>query len=371
MEWQKYFASVPDFRLERKKLHQLSDILMLSLCAILSGAEDFEDMETYGNQKEGFLRQFLELPNGIPSHDTINRVYNRLDKDEFAACLYRWSEELLDFLDYYQVTIDGKVLRGTAKAGEKKSGICLVSAWAQAQRLVLGQRKVDSKSNEKTAIPELIASLDLPGAVVSIDTVACTEKIAGPITEKGAHYLLALKKNQKQLFEQISEHMMQRKDALEKAEWVDFGSGRIEKRICYVSEQLALLDDLASWPAISRVVMVEASREREGKPEEQIRFYLSSLPATATLFNQLIRTHWGIENQLHWLLDVVFQEDQSRIRKGNAPENMATLRKMALQILNQNTDKQSMKSRRKIAAWNDDYLLDLLKNLKFYCVQPS
>lgn len=365
MEWQQYFAEVPDFRLDRKKLHLLSDILMLSLCAILSGAEDFEDMENYGKQKEGFLRQFLELPNGIPSHDTINRVFNRLDQEKFAECLYRWSRELLDFLDYYQVNIDGKVLRGTAQAGEKKSGICVVSAWAQAQRLVLGQRKVESKSNEKTAIPELIESLDLPGAVVSIDAIACSEKIAGQISEKGAHYLLALKKNQKQLFEQVSEQMLRQKAALAKAEWVDFGSGRIEKRVCYVSEQLDLLDDLATWPAISRVVMVEASRERQGKRQEQTRFYLSSLPATAAVFNQLIRNHWGIENQLHWLLDVVFGEDQSRTRQGNAPQNMATLRKMALQILNQNTDKQSMKSRRKIAAWNDDYLLNLLKNLNF------
>ena len=338
---------------------------MLSLCAVLSGAEDFEDMETYGKQKESFLRQFLELPNGIPSHDTINRVFNRLDKEKFAECLYRWSRELLDFLDHYQVNIDGKVLRGTAQAGQKKSGICVVSAWAQEQRLVLGQRKVESKSNEKTAIPELLESLDLSGAVVSIDAIACTEKIAGQIKQKGGDYLLALKKNQKQLFEQVSEHMGKQKAALAKAEWVDFGSGRIEKRVCYVSEQLALLDDLASWPAVSRVVMVEASREKEGKREEQTRFYLSSLPATAAIFNQLIRNHWGIENNLHWLLDVVFKEDQSRTRKGNAPENMTTLRKIALQILNQNQDKQSIKSRRKIAAWNDKYLLNLLKSLTF------
>jgi predicted transposase YbfD/YdcC len=365
MEWQKYFEEVPDFRLDRKKLHQLSDILMLSLCAILSGAEDFEDMETYGRQKEGFLRQFLALANGIPSHDTINRVYNRLDKEKFAACLYRWSQELLDFLDYYQVNIDGKVLRGTSQAGQNKSGICVVSAWAQEQRLVLGQRKVAGKSNEKTAIPELLDSLDLSGAVVSIDAIACTEKIADQITEKGGYYLLALKRNQKQLFEQVRAYMVQQKAAFAKDEWVDFGSGRIEKRVCYVSERLDLMDDLASWPGISRVVMVEARREKASKIEEQTRFYLSSLPTTAAAFNRLIRSHWGIENNLHWMLDVVFGEDQSRTRKGNAPENMATLRKMALQVLNQNQDKQSIKSRRKIAAWNDEYLLKLLKNLTF------
>lgn len=365
MEWQKYFEGVADFRIERKKLHELPDILMLSLCAILSGAEDFEDMENYGKQKEVFLRQFLALPNGIPSHDTINRVYNRLDKEKFADCLYRWSRELLDFMAYYQVNIDGKVLRGTAQAGQKKSGICVVSAWAQAQRLVLGQQRVTGKSNEKTAIPELIQSLNLTGAVGSIDAVACTQKVAGQITAKGGHYLLALKKNQKQLWEQVSEHLLGRKAALEKAEWVDFGSGRLEKRVCYVSEQLGLLDDLATWPAISRVVLVEASREKDGVLQTQTRFYLSSLPAGADVFNQLIRHHWGIENNLHWMLDVVFGEDQSRTRKGNAPDNMATLRKIALQLLNQQTDKQSIKSRRKLAAWNDTYLLKCLHYLNF------
>lgn len=187
MEWQKFFEEVPDFRLNRKQGHKLNDILMLSLCAVLSGADDFEEMHNYGKQKERFLRTFLELPNGIPSHDTINRVYNRLDKDKFGACLHRWSKELLDFMDYYQVNIDGKVLRATGKAGKKHAGICLVSAWAQSQRLVLGQKKVEGKSNEKTAIPDLIDSLDLQGALVSIDAIACSEKMAKSITDKGGH----------------------------------------------------------------------------------------------------------------------------------------------------------------------------------------
>jgi predicted transposase YbfD/YdcC len=365
MEWKKFFEGVPDFRLDRKKLHKLGDILMLSLCAVLSGAEDFEDMENYGRQKEDFLRQFLELPNGIPSHDTINRVYNRLDKDKFGESLYRWSREILDFMEYYQLNIDGKVLRGTGQAGKKNAGICLVSAWAEDQRLVLGQKKADAKSNEKTAIPELLEELDLQGALVSIDAIACSVKTAETITRKGGDYLLALKKNQKQLFEQVSEHMLKQKDALPQDEWQDFGSGRIEKRVCYVCDKLDLLDDLANWPEIKQVMMVEASREKDGVIQSQTRFYLSSLSADPATSNKLVRNHWGIENNLHWMLDVVFSEDQSRTRKGNAPENMTTLRKMALQILNQQTDKQSIKSRRKIAAWNNDYLLQLLQNLRF------
>jgi predicted transposase YbfD/YdcC len=365
MEWQKFFEDVPDFRLNRKKRHKLNDILMLSLCGVLSGADDFEEMENYGKQKEHFLRTFLELPNGIPSHDTINRVYNRLDKDKFAACLHRWSKELLDFIDYYQVNIDGKVLRATGKAGEKHSGICLVSAWAQSQRLVLGQKKVESKSNEKTAIPDLIDSLDLQGALVSIDAIGCSEKMAKSITDKGGDYLLSLKKNQKNLYEQVSEYMFKQKESLVKDEWIDFGSGRIEHRKAYVCKGLGLLDDLATWPAVKSVVMVEARREKEGKVQQETRFYVSSLEAAATTFNRLVRNHWGIENNLHWMLDVVFREDQSRTRKGNAPENLATVRKTALQLLHQATDKESIKSRRKMAGWDDNYLLNLLQTLRF------
>ena len=365
MEWKKFFEEVPDFRLNRRKLHKLGDILMLSLCAVLSGAEDFEDMENYGKQKEDFLRQFLELPNGIPSHDTINRVYNRLDKDKFAEGLHRWSREILDFMEYYQLNIDGKVLRGTGQAGKKHAGICLVSAWAEEQRLVLGQKRTEEKSNEKTAIPELLEELDLQGALVSIDAIACSVKTAEIIIRKGGNYLLSLKKNQKHLFEQVSEYMQKQKKVLPQDEWQDFGSGRIEKRVCYVCDKLDLLDDLANWPEIKQVIMVEASREKDGKLQKQTRFYLSSLSTDASTSNKLVRNHWGIENNLHWMLDVVFSEDQSRTRKGNAPENMTTLRKTALQLLNQQTDKQSIKSRRKIAAWNNDYLLQLLKNLRF------
>jgi predicted transposase YbfD/YdcC len=235
----------------------------------------------------------------------------------------------LDFMDYYQVNIDGKVLRATGKAGNKHAGICLVSAWAQSHRLVLGQKRVEGKSNEKTAIPDLIDSLDLQGALVSIDATGCSEKIAKSITHKGGDYLLSLKKNQKNLYEQLSEYMSKRKESLDRDEWVDFGSGRIEHRRLMSVIGLSYLDDLASWPAIKRVVMVEASREKDGKVQQETRFYLSSLAADATTFNRLVRNHWGIENNLHWMLDVVFREDQSRTRKGNAPENLAILRKTA------------------------------------------
>lgn len=363
MEWHTFFEEIPDFRLNRRKLHLLPDILMLSLCAVISGANDFEEIEEYGKQKEAFLRTFLKLPNGIPSHDTINRVFNRLDPAKFSESLYRWSKEILSFMGQYQIGIDGKVLRGTGAAGKQNPGICLVSAWVTGQRLVLGQQKTAAKSNEKTAIPELLNSLELKGALVSIDAIACNEIVAQAITSKEGDYLLALKKNQKHIFEQVSEHMQERRTVIEKDIWQDFGSGRIEKRTCYVTHNLALLDGLEQWPGIKSVVMVVSEREKNEVKTEQVRYYLSSLKESAKAFNSFVRSHWDIENNLHWKLDVVFSEDQSRTRTGNGAENMATLRKISLQVLHQQKDKHSLKNRRKIAGWNNEYLMELLKNL--------
>jgi predicted transposase YbfD/YdcC len=365
MEWKQFFSHVPDFRIERSKLHLLDEILMLSLCAVLCGAEDFEDIENYGKEKEAFLRTFLSLPNGIASHDTIDRVFRYMDKDSFQKCLLDWSKELLDFINYHQINIDGKVLRGTARAGKPKSGICLVSAWACEQGLCLGQLQSEEKSNEITAIPQLLASLDVKDAVVSIDAIACHQTTASLIVEKEGHYLLSLKKNNKGLYEQVADYLQARKTSFESHKWEDFGSGRIETRTAYLCNGLDLLDDLQDWPAISSVVMIEAKRESNGKVEEETRFYLSSLKATAADFNHLVRSHWSIENSLHWHLDVTFNEDRSRICQDNAPANMGLLRKIALQVLKQASDKQSIKSRRKIAGWNDEYLMCLLRNLRF------
>jgi predicted transposase YbfD/YdcC len=355
--------------LNRRKKHELVDILVIALLAIVSGADDFEEIEAYGKRKEFFLRGFLALPNGIPSHDTFNRVFKFLDKEAFGECLYNWSRELLSFLGAHmpQLNLDGKVLRATAKSGAKKSGICIVSAWLAEQQLVLGQETVEAKSNEKTAIPELLKSLDLPGALVSCDAAGCQISNASLIIEKQGHYLIAIKKNQKEAYEQLSDWMQQRKQGLAVDEWVDFGSGRIEKRRCFVENSLELLDGLAGWPQLKSVVMVESNREKDGKTTVETRFYLSSLEATPARFNKLVRNHWSIENRLHWRLDIVFREDMSRTRKGNAPENMATARKIALQLLAQVQDKNSMKNRRKIAGWDDEYLLEVLKGL-FKCV---
>ena len=365
MKYQEFFSTVKDFRVKGRCLHSLEDILMLSLCAVICGAEDFEDIENYGRQKEEFLRSFLQLPNGIPSHDTIDRVFRHLDTASLSETLHRWSSDLLEFISCYQINIDGKVLRGTAEAGKKTSGLCLVSAWVSSQGLSLGQVKVDEKSNEKTAIPELIAALDLENAVVSIDAVACSTSTATQVIEKRGDYLLALKKNQKTLYDQITSEIERQKPALAHDIWEDFGSGRIEKRTCYVLKDLQFLEGLENWAGVHSVVMIESQREKNEKIAQETRYYLSSLDESAAEFNRLVRGHWSIENQLHWQLDVSFQEDRSRIRKNNAPENMATLRKIALQALKQAKDKQSIKSRRKIAGWNNECLIQILQNMRF------
>lgn len=365
MNWETFFANVSDFRLNRRKKHNLLDILVIALLAVVCGADDFEEMALYGRQKEAFLRTFLALPNGIPSHDTFNRVFKYLDKQTFGDCLYRWSSQILAKLetDMTHIGIDGKVLRATAKKGHKKSGLCIVTAWVGEHRLVLGQEKVATKSNEKSAIPELLTSLTLKDSLVSIDAIACEKTNADQIVLKEGHYLLALKKNQATIFEQVSERMQQIKHQLTHHEHIDFGSGRIETRRCYVETNLGLYDSLQEWTHLKSIIMIEASREVEGKVSEQTRFYLSDLAVTAQAFNQHVRQHWSIENQLHWSLDVVFLEDKQRVRVGNAAQNMATTRKLALQLLNRMNDKESLKSRRKMAGWDDHYLMEIVAKI--------
>jgi len=265
--------------------------------------------------------------------------------------------------DYTHINIDGKVLRATAKSGHKKSGLCLVSAWVSDHKLILGQQKVDVKSNEKTAVPDLLNSLDLKGSIVSIDAMACEVKNADLITQKQGHYLLALKNNNKSVYQQVSERFPKIKTQLSNNECIDFGSGRIETRTCYVENNLTFYDDLAHWQHLKSIIIIESKREINDKISVETRFYLSDLALEPKAFNQYIRNHWSIENKLHWQLDVTFREDLQRTKTGNAPENLAIIRKLSLQLLNNVTDKESIKSRRKLAGWNDQYLTKLLSNI--------
>jgi predicted transposase YbfD/YdcC len=365
MEAIQFFDTVPDFRLNRKKLHKLGDILMIALCAVVSGSNDFEEIALYGQEKEAFLRRFLELKNGIPSHDTFTRVFCYLDKKAFGNCLYNWSNELLDFFDFHQINIDGKVIRATGKKGEKKSGICIVSAWASEQKLVLGEEKVNQKSNEKTAIPELLKSLDLENSLVSIDAIATEKKNAELIVEKGGSYLLALKKNNKLAYEQVKSWFDRPENCLQNAKTEEKNGGRLEKRVCYVSPIHPLLDELIGWVDLKSIVRVDSIVEKNKLISNETRYFLSNQNYDAKVFNQVVRNHWSIENSLHWQLDVTLNEDRARNITANAPENLSTLRKVALQLLNRLDDDNSLKNRRKKAGWNDEYLWKILQNLRY------
>lgn len=366
MELSTVFSEVPDPRRNTLlKRHLLSDILLLSLFATLSGCDSDEEIEEYGKNKEVFLREFLLLPNGIPSHDTITRVLNAIDQRAFSACLYRHSRYLCDFLEAHHISIDGKVLRATAQHGKRNSGICVVTAWACEQQLVLGQARTEEKSNEKTAIPVLLEELNVEGALVSIDAAVNGPAIAEQIVDQQGHYLLSLKKNQKNTFEQVHDYMMRHHPGLPYDKQVDFGSGRIETRTCYVNELTDLLEETLAWKNIQSIIMVHAVRETGSQRQEEYRFYLSDRSASPAYFNEKIREHWSVENQLHWQLDVSFDEDRCRTCTKNGAENRNTLRKLALQLLKQVDDKHSIKVRRKKAGWDDDYLIQIMRQ---YCV---
>ena len=360
------FKKVPDFRNESYITYNLSEILVISLCAVLSGAEDFEEIAEYGRQKEEFLKQFLELPNGVPAHDTYNRVFRNMDTKHFEKVLKEWSKEILKDLSSYQINIDGKVLRATGERGKKTAAICIVSAWASEHCLSLGQVKVDKKSNEKTAIPEIIEAVDIKGALVSIDAMGCHRHIAKLIKDNEGDYLLALKKNQKGLYEEVHDWMKKHKATMDCFVQTDYVGGRIEKRTTYVTNNLLYIDELADWPASKTIIMVEGERTFKNGLEKNTfhtRYYVSSADKDATYFGNCTRNHWSIENQLHWYLDVVFNEDNQRVREGNGPENMTTLRKMALQNLLEHKGKGSLKKARKKAAWNENFLLEILRSL--------
>lgn len=367
MEYINFFEEVEDYRVTGRCLHLLSDILMLSFCAFLSGAEDFEEVEDYGKEKFSFLSTFLQLDNGIPSHDTINRVFEGILPSQFSSCLHRHSLNILEFIERKQINIDGKVLRGTRTSESKTSGICIVSAWASEQQLTLGQVRVDKKSNEKIAVPLLLETLDLKNAIVTIDAMATHQNIADQIIGGEGDYILALKLNQKTLFEEVESEFLRQKEDLTFDKTIDFGSGRIETRTAYVMENIKFIDQAAEWKNLKSILVIESKREKNEIVQQQKRFYLCSFIPTPKQANHYIRSHWGIEGTLHWHLDVTLGEDKSKTKNGNAPENLNIIRKMTLQALKQTEGKQSIKNKRKIAGWNDEYLLKILQTFKIWC----
>ena len=361
-----HFASLEDPRDIRGKEHLLLDIITIALCAVISGAEGWEDMAEYGRAKQDWLLTFLALPSGIPCADTFGRVFARLDPEQMQCCFISWVKAISELLGAEVVGIDGKTLRHSGDKGCGKAAIHMVSAWASANRLVLGQRKVDDKSNEITAIPALLNVLEIAGCIVTIDAMGCQKEIATTIIERGADYVLALKGNQGGLFEDVQWLFQQAQTsgfedvAHSFAQSIDKGHGRIEIRRCWALSDLNYLTQRPLWVRLQTVVMVQSERRCNGQVTTENRFFISSLPAQAALLMNAVRTHWSIENSLHWVMDVSFHEDACRIRRDFAPQNMALLRYLALNLFSKDSSKRGIAARRKKAAWDQTYLIKLL-----------
>lgn len=354
------FAALEDPR-EDNARHDLHEILMIALCAMLCGAEDCSDMALFGRAKEAFLRQFLRLRHGVPSHDTFSRVFRLLDPAQFHACFLRFME---DFAATAQgvIAIDGKALRRSFDRAAQKSPLHLVSAWAVGCRLLLGQVATEQKSNEITAVPKLLEMISLKGTIVTADALNCQRTISAKVVEKGGDYVLALKGNQGTLFEDVRLYLDDPAHApalLVSEPAVDGGHGRIETRQAFVCGKIDWLRDHA-WPGLAAVGKVMRSREINGATSQETAYYLLSTPLPAARLGEVVRAHWGIENSLHWVLDVTMNEDQSRNRKGHGPQNLALLRRWALNACKLEGSKGSIKGKLKRAGWNDQFLARLL-----------
>ncbi len=357
-----HFSRLDDPRREHGKLHQLDDILVLTICAVICGADSFVDIEAFGHAKHDFLRRFLALPNGIPSHDTIRSIFTRLDPRQFEQCFLDWVNAVFARTTGKVVAIDGKTLRRSYDRKSKKAALQMVSAWATTNHLVLGQVVVDAHSNEITAIPQLLDVLDVQGCIVTIDAIGCQQDIAAQIIDQGGDYVLAVKANQGSLWQEVHECFADiEADGMRFHETEEAGHGREETRWYWMTETLPWPLRRIQWKGLRSMGVVEASRTVGEKYTVERRYYISSLPADAQQLAEAVRGHWHIENQLHWVLDVAFREDESRIRTGHADANMAVVRRIALNLLKQDTSvKLGIANKRLKAGWDEAYLLRIL-----------
>lgn len=356
------FDNVPDPRVRGRCLHKLSDVLFIALCTLISNGEDCVDMVSFGIEREEWLREILELRNGIPSDDTFRRALQIVDPEYLNQILVTEGHNFLDTYKDELISIDGKKLRGAAPKSKGNKGLYILNAWVSSNGLCIGQSKVEDKSNEITAIPELLDKLEISGSIVSIDAIGCQVDIAQKILSKQADYLLSVKDNQQDLHEEIKECFTFMKKSDHDEQW-EYDHGRYETRSCSVlSAQEALSPGLMKkWQGAKTLIEVKATRYMSDVTTKSSRYYISSQGhKNAMTYNAMVRNHWSIENQLHWHLDVTFKEDESRIRTENAPINMNILRKMALQKIKASTDKSSMKKRRFKASLNINYLNNLL-----------
>ena len=362
-----HFNNLTDPRIDRTKSHKLIDILAIAICGMISGADNWVAMEEYGNAKEEWLKQFLELPNGIPSHDTISRVFARIDPKEFEQCFRDWVKSISELIPGEIISIDGKTAKHSSSKSKGKKAIHIVNAWACEQRLVLGQVKVKNKSNEITAIPELIKVLELSGCLVTIDAMGTQTKIAQLIQDNGADYCLALKENQPNLFQEVV-------DLFDRAEAVDWsgikhdfhrtinkGHGRTEIRRHWAMPVTELFFDEEKWTGLQSIGLIESVRKIDGETTTNKRYYLNSFSSDAQRLAHAVRSHWGVENNVHWVLDVAFKEDDCSAHSDHAPENLSQLRKMALNILSREKNaKVGVANKRLKAAWDNNYLARVL-----------
>lgn len=358
----RHFAKLRDPRIRRGRRHRLIDIIVIAICGVICRADDWPEIELFARHREDWLRRFLRLPNGVPSHDTFERVFDRIDPKAFHACFQEWVATLADLVGARQIAVDGKTLCGSARGG--LGALQVVSAWATAQHLTLGQMAVEDGSNELGAIPKLLELLDLNGALVTIDALGCQKEIARQIIERGGDYALVVKDNQPKLLEAIQEHLTEVLDDRPDAESDDYhtdetGHGRHELRtytVCPAPERLK-----AEWPGLEVVGMCHHERTVQGKTTAQVRYFIGSKRAKARYYGRALRHHWSIENCLHWQMDVTFGEDASRVRRRHGAENFALLRRLAHALLKRHTDKRSIKCRRLAAALDTDFLESTLR----------
>jgi predicted transposase YbfD/YdcC len=354
------FEDLEDPRTGNAALHDFHTLLMIALCAVLCGAQGAVDMALFAREKEPFLREFLDMKNGPPSHDTFSRLFRHLDPDQFRAAFQRF---MTAFSETCQgvIAIDGKVLRRSFDRASGKSALHMVSAWGCEQRMVLAQVATDAKSNEITAVPELLKMLSLKGTIVTVDALNCQRAVASQIVAQGGDYALALKGNQGTLHADVSLYLDDpAREAGETHTTVDADNGRIETRTAMVTTTIGWLQHHHKWPGLVCIGKVTRARETVAKTEIETAYYLLSAAMTAERFNAVVRSHWGIENRLHWRLDVIMNEDQDRNRMDNSPYNFAILRHMALNVMQKEGSKGSLRGKFKRAGWSDNYLRQLL-----------
>ncbi len=350
-----YFKSIEEPRIDRCKLHSFEDMLFLTIAAVLSGADNFVEIEEFGYYKMDWLKTFLKLEHGIPSHDTIGRLFARIDSKSFEKCFIEWMQSIVELTQGQVIAIDGKTLRGSSSSTNGKKAIHMISAFASANQVVLGQLACEEKSNEITAIPVLLEMVVVKGCIVTVDAMGCQTEIASKIINQGADYILAVKENQKKLHKEIQDLFSLHRS--EQYETIEKDHGRIETRRCSVLSNLKSMKVAHNWEQLKQVVRIETKREINGVVSEETRYYISSLDATAQAMNANVRSHWCIENKLHWSLDVGFNEDGNRARTDNSAENLSIVRRLALNLLKTDkTLKVGIAAKRKVAGWNTKYL---------------